>query len=279
MNKIRMIALDLDGTLLTREKELTERTRAVLEKAIRQGVTVLVATGRPFEGVPKELKTFPGMRYALTANGARILDVEKDELLYENPVPLQIAGKVLDVYERYDTIQEIYYDGIGYANADKLEIAEEYFREPAMLRYVLETRRPVENIRVLLETMGRPVDKVQAIFRNLEEKAQAIKDLEEVEGISATGALHNNIEVNHIGVNKGSGILRLGEMLKIEREEIMVCGDGMNDVEMLREAGFAVAMANAHPDVKAVADYITETNDEEGVANAIERFVLEKEGE
>ena len=92
---------------------------------------------------------------------------------------------------------------------------------------------------------------------------------------NGVGSLKYNIEVNAAGVNKGSGLVELGKRLGIEREEIMAFGDGDNDEPMLREAGFGVAMANAEEKVKATADYITGSNEEDGVAKAIERFVLE----
>ena len=89
-----------------------------------------------------------------------------------------------------------------------------------------------------------------------------------------TGALSNNIEVNNGGVNKGAGLLKLGEILGIKREEIMACGDGMNDLKMLKEVGFAVAMANGTKEIREAADYVTAANNEDGVARAIEKFVL-----
>ena len=86
--------------------------------------------------------------------------------------------------------------------------------------------------------------------------------------------MENNIEVNASGVNKGAGILNLGELLGIPREEIMAFGDGMNDLEMVREAGLGIAVENAVQPVKDVADYITVSNENDGVAKAIEKFAL-----
>ena len=97
--------------------------------------------------------------------------------------------------------------------------------------------------------------------------------------LELVGSLQYNIEINAVGVNKGTGLVNLGKMLGIRREEIMACGDGDNDIAMLKEVGFGVAMANAEEKVKAVADYITESNNDEGAAKAIEKFVLKRGGE
>ena len=105
MRTIKMIGLDLDGTLLNREKKLTTYSKEILKEAICQGMIVLVATGRPLLGVPDFMREFPGMRYILTANGARIYDREDgNRLLYENLLSREDACTVLDVFEEYDTV-------------------------------------------------------------------------------------------------------------------------------------------------------------------------------
>ncbi len=272
---IKMIGLDLDGTLLNSKKILTENTKAVLSKAIEQGVVVLPATGRPLSGLPKEVLEFPGVRYALTANGARVIDMKEDKVIYENLVPYETAEKLLDIMSKYDTILEVYYDGVGFSSESMLNRIEEYFADPAMAHYIRTTRRPVPDVRQMFTKGKRSSDKVQAIFLNDEDKMKAWKEIEETVGdIEITGALSNNIEVNAAGVSKGKTLVNLGKLLGIEREEIMACGDGANDTDMIKEAGLGVAMANAVPCVMEVADVVTASNDEEGVAKAIEKYVL-----
>ena len=269
-HRIKMIGLDLDGTLLTDKKELTDRTKAALRRAIEVGITVLVASGRPWMGVPEELRNFPGMRYALTSNGARIIDTKDDRVIEEHLLSPELALKALAVCGKYDTLQEVYFDGQGYAPEDQMAYVEKYHRNPSMCEYMRKTRLPVKDIRKLVEQENRGLDKVQALFADMDERETAWKGLELV------GSLQYNIEINAAGVNKGTGLVNLGRMLGIRREEIMAFGDGDNDIAMLREAGFGVAMANADEQVKAAADYITLSNEEEGVAEAIERLVLKQ---
>ena len=272
---IRMIGVDLDGTLLNSEKQLTAYTREVLKKAIEQEVAVVVATGRPFSGVPDELKHFPGMRYALTANGARILDMQKQKVVYENLLSGEIAEKVIDILKRHHAIHEFFVDGVGYMNEDGLKNVYAYFEDPHMAEYLQSTRIPVKDVKEKLQTMKCEVDKLQGIFRNQKDKQEALEELNTLSGIVVTAAMDNNLEINKEGTNKGLGLLQLGKSLGISREEIMACGDGGNDVEMLKEVGFAIAMANAYDPVKTAADFVTVSNDEDGVAKAIERFVLD----
>ena len=273
-HNIRMIGLDLDGTLLTDKKELTPRTREALVKAIQSGVTVLVATGRPWMGVPEELRSFPGMCYALTSNGARVLDTRANAVLIERLIEPGPAKKALEICGKYDTLQEIYFDGQGYAQADKIQLVERYHKNPNMWEYMRKTRIPVDDIHALLEWENRGLDKVQALFADMEERKKAWEELSREEDLELVGSLGYNIEINARGVNKGTALVELGRLLGIRREEIMACGDGDNDTVMLREAGFGVAMGNAEDETKEAADYITLTNEEEGVAHAIEKFVL-----
>lgn len=272
--KIKMIGLDLDGTLLNEKKELLPYTKEVLRRALDKGVVVLTATGRPWMGIPEELRTFPGMRYALTSNGARILDIREGTVLIEQLLSRESAKKALEICGKYDTLQEVYYDGQGYASADKMAHVEKYHHNPNMWEYLRTTRIPVQDIFRLVDEEERGLDKVQALFADMNERRLAWDELSRVDGLELVGSLGYNIEVNAAGVNKGTGLIELGKLLGIKREEIMACGDGDNDTVMLREVGFGVAMANAEDQVKAAADYITDSNDNEGAAKAIEKFVL-----
>ena len=272
--KIKMIGLDLDGTLLNERKELLPYTKEVLRRALDKGVVVLTATGRPWMGIPEELRTFPGMHYALTSNGARILDIREGTVLIEQLLSRESAKKALEICGKYDTLQEVYYDGQGYASADKMAHVEKYHHNPNMWEYLRTTRIPVQDIFRLVDEEERGLDKVQALFADMNERRLAWDELSRVDGLELVGSLGYNIEVNAAGVNKGTGLIELGKLLGIKREEIMACGDGDNDTVMLREVGFGVAMANAEDQVKAAADYITDSNDNEGAAKAIEKFVL-----
>lgn len=274
MRQIKMIGLDLDGTLLNTKKELTDYSRDVLRRALDRGIIVLVATGRPYTGIPEELRNFPGMRYALTSNGARILDTERGEILIEELLPREDALRALKVLQKYDTMPEIYFDGQGYAEEAKMAQIQKYHHNPHMWEYVRKSRIIVPDIQELAEQNIRDMDKLQGLFANMDEREQAWQELIQDQKLELVGSLKYNIEINAAGVNKGKGLLKLGELLGIRKEEIMACGDGDNDAAMLREVGFGVAMGNAEEAVKAAADYITETNDQDGAAKAIERFAF-----
>lgn len=276
-HKIKMIGLDLDGTLLTDQKELGEYTVQILKRAVEEGIVILPITGRPLCGLPEEVTGLTGLRYAITANGARILDLKNAAVLKEQLVSVETAEKILDILGNYDSLREIYYDGTGYAEREKLEQIDHFFEEGPMAEYVRSTRQPVENLMDKFRKESREVDKVQGVFADLGEREAALDEIRKLEGVTITGALHNNIEVNAAGVDKGNALLWLAQYLGIAPEETMAFGDGNNDITLLEKAGTGVAMKNGIEEVKHAADRITEkTNDEEGAAKFIETYVLKK---
>ena len=262
--RIRMVGFDLDGTLLTTDKRLTEYTKEILKKAIDKGVVVLPVTGRPLNGVPKEIADFPGIRYMITSNGARV--VKDGKTIHENMISVEKARKILDIF--------ISYDGQGYMPKAFIERVGEYVSSPAMAQYIVSTRVSVDDLRTKFEEENRKLDKIQALFNKKSEQEEAWKRVQALGDLEVTGALNMNIEVNAGGVHKGRALLWLAEELGIDREEVMAFGDGSNDLKMIEEAGIGVAMANAIPSVSDAADLAALSNDSDGVARIIEEYVL-----
>ena len=271
---IRMIGLDLDGTLLNDKKEITPYTREVLKAAMNQGVHVLIATGRPLTAIDAELEMFPEMCYAVTSNGARVVDLKENRTLFESTLSGEKALEVLDKIQKYDMVCEIFTEGDGYSSIPNLERIGDFFDTPEMIDYVRRTRVPIDDVRRVALREGVSIEKVHLIFNDLDARKKVKEIISQIEGVTVTGAFPNTIETLNAGTSKAEGLLKLGRILGIEREQIMVCGDGMNDYEMIEKSGFGVAMANGNPKVKAIADYVTVSNNEDGVAKAIEKFVL-----
>ena len=144
-----------------------------------------------------------------------------------------------------------------------------------MTEYVLSTRIPVEDVIATYRKRHTAVDKIQGLFVDSEEnRAARARIRARLPQVVVTGALTNNIEANAEGAKKGIALLKFGEQMGIRPEEIMVCGDSSNDMDMIARAGLSVAMGNSVPEIREAADYVTASNDEDGVAKAIEKFVL-----
>lgn len=274
---IKVIASDLDGTLLDDEKRVSDRTKRVLEKAAEKGVMFVPTTGRPFCGIPKEVLELPGVRYVITANGARIVDLKENKTIYEKLLPYEKGLKVFDILSEYDCFMEAYYEGKGYAKKDRMKDLELYIQLPSMLRYIRNSRITVNDIQEYYIQRKDSTDKIQGFFRNKAEMQEAWKRIEDtIEGVEVAGALDCNIEVGARGVNKGNGLSVLSKITGNSLDEIIAFGDGGNDVSMIQTAGIGVAMSNGCESAKNSADIIAMSNVEDGVAKTIETYVLNK---
>ena len=251
---VRLIGLDLDGTTLTSDKVLTPHTKEVLEKCLAEGIQVLPATGRVKSGIPEYLTQIEGMRYVILSNGASVLDLKEDKVLYQNCIPWERALELFDVLETYDTFYDIYALGAGWCEARFYDNVENYGIEKHIEKLVRTSRNRIDDLREWMK------------------ENKAFRELGQIEDLAVTCSLGNNLEINGATCNKGDAMLNLGKILDIPIESIMACGDGNNDFEMVKMAGVGVAMKNGEESLKEVADFVTKTNDEEGVAYAIEHF-------
>ena len=269
---VRLIGLDLDGTTLTSEKVLTPHTKEVLEKCLAEGIQVLPATGRVKTGIPEYLTQIEGMRYVILSNGASVLDLKEDKVLYQNCIPWKRALELFDVLETYHTFYDVYALGTGWCEARFYDNVGNYGIEKHIENLVRTTRNRIDDLRVWMKENKAPVEKITMFFAREEDRQRAFKELREIKDLAVTCSLGNNLEINGATCNKGDAMLHLGKILNIPVESIMACGDGNNDFEMVKMAGVGVAMENGEESLKEVADFVTKTNDEEGVAYAIEYF-------
>ena len=271
---IRLIALDLDGTLLTSEKTISPEDRAAVEEAIARGVLVVPVTGRPAQGVPREVLDLPGVRYVVSSNGATIRDIQTSETLLETHLEAETALAVLAASNHVTMIREAFRAGVGYlSRADYDTLCNRY--EGAMLTYVLDTRQVVPGtLEEFLRDDPRPIEELFFLTDSEETKLGLQSALSALPGIGFADPFPRDLEVMAGGIDKGEGLQFLLDRLGIDPSEVMAIGDGGSDLPMLRAAGVGVAMGNATEAVKAGADWVTGTCDENGVARAIRKFVL-----
>jgi len=279
---IRIIALDLDGTLLDSQKRLSDTNRDALAAAADKGALVVPTTGRFFGMMPPAVRDLPFVRYAITINGAQVYDRATDTALVREEIPLATALAVLETLDRYDVIYDCYRRNWGWMTAALQEKAPDYATNEHYLRMVREFRRPVPELKAhLRETAAEgDVQKIMLFSRNDGSAAAADclgRIFEEMAArfpeIKVTSSTGNNIELNIGTAHKGNALRRFAEHLGLTLDNCMAFGDGMNDFTMVEAAGLGVAMANAEPEVKRVAKYVTTSNDEDGVAAALREFL------
>lgn len=275
MSKIKLVAMDLDNTLLDSDKQISKHTEEVLKEAIRQGVYIVPATGRIFKAIPEFLRNIPGVRYALCCNGATVYDQKEDKIIYTNHLSKETVFSLFDILEKHHCTHDIYQNGQGYMERRYYDHLSEYGVSGHAFKLVRDTRLPVEDLRKHIEEHPLGIEKINIFFDDLEEREVARQELIEKNIASVSSSLWNNIELNQFGCDKGDGLSHLAEQIGLSMDEVMACGDAGNDTMMIKAAGIGVVMENGQPDLKEIADFVTKTNDEDGVAYAIEKLVLE----
>ena len=273
MHNIKIIALDLDGTLLNSNKELTSRTSAALSRAAEAGVYIVPTTGRFYGGMPEEIRQLPFIKYAVTINGAQVADVRSGKVIYRAEMPYAQAVEIMTFLDRYPVIYDCYQDNDAWMT-EKLKMRiDETVASPHYRKMLHELRKPVDELKQALFERKRDVQKVQFFTNRPEVRSFLMEELpRRFENLCITSSTPDNVEINHKNANKGGALLALAEYLGVKREEILAFGDGLNDVSMLKEAGIGVAMANASDEVKKFADKIAPSCDEDGVAKVIEEI-------
>ena len=278
---VKIIALDLDGTLLDSSKRLSSKNRAALEEAASMGVHIVPTTGRFFGMMPQAVRDLPFVRYAITINGAQVYDRETDTAIVREEIPLATALDLMRLLDGYDVIYDCYRSNWGWMTQSLQAKAEDYATDSHYVKMVREFRKPVADLKSHLEATAHEgdVQKVMLFARNTPGGDSVTKEIsavvaEKFPSIKATSSTWNNLELNIATAHKGNSLKRFAEYLGYTIENCMALGDGTNDLSMIEAAGLGVAMSNAHPLVIAAADAVTLSNDEDGVAEAVRRFVI-----
>lgn len=272
---IKLIALDLDGTLLNSAKQVTPRTFEALQKAASKGVAIVPSTGRSLDGIPENIAKLPFVQYALTLNGAVVVDIRAHKIVYQCNFSKEEALYLWEYLQKYDALCDCAIDGELYMEHKTFSKLAEYGQSPERIALMRSTRKEANSIHEMLLQETTKTAKMNLLFDDMQERLLAKKELEQIPFVEVSSSLPRNLELNRKGGNKGNGLLSLAEYLGIAREQIMACGDSDNDYSMIEAAGLGVAMGNGLEEIKRIADKVTLSNDQDGVAYAIEQWVLQ----
>lgn len=267
LQNIRLIALDLDGTTLTRAG-LTRRTRETLEEAIEKGIDVAIATGRPFVALPEDVLKIKGLKHIIISNGAHIMSPE-GEFCYSNYVQTDAIEQVRQILMKHDFPVEVFTGGGAYVDEDLYNDLKENGSTYMGYKYILRTRKPVPHIYEFWENHIGEIENINIHFEDLNDREEMRQLLKTLPGISVTHSQPHNLEVIADTTSKATALRVLCGMKGIDMEHVIAFGDSANDYEMIAECGYSVAMGNAEEFLKEHADFIAPTNEEEGVAYMI----------
>ncbi|QPJ84714.1 HAD family phosphatase [Sarcina sp. JB2] len=272
----KMICIDMDGTLLNSKHEVSERNKKAIKEAIKQGIVVAITTGRIFKSA-KIYADLLGIETPIVAsNGGFIKEQDKEEIIYKSALTYDQLKVIDSVIKKHNL--NVYYNLYNGIILEKTLNENHAYKQTNRKAKRNEDKITIlENVDVDIAFKENEGDILKAICienENIDALNRAKKELREIEGLEVVSSWSNNFEVMPKGTCKWSGIKQLAKILGIKENEIICIGDSENDLSMIQNAGFGIAMGNARKDVKEAAKYITDNNECDGVGKAIEKIVL-----
>ena len=290
----KLVAIDLDGTMLNQYGVVTQQTKDAITKAQENGIEVIIASGRPSDSVKTLAKEIKSEKYFISGNGAIIYDLVNDEIIYENTLKKQKTLDIIKICEENSIFYNIYTENEIIAKSLQCNVLF-YHKENANKEEQDKTHiNIVENIYDYISNRDEKIVKItvcdndQLIFNAILRKLKAIEDIEVLDishisrkvirqGTEEIPIEYYYTEISAKNVDKWNAIEFLKEKMNLKTEEIIAIGDNMNDKKMIENAGLGIAMGQSHPTVKEVANYITASNIDDGVAQALNLIKVEVE--
>lgn len=287
----KLVAIDLDGTMLNQYGIVTQKTKNAIQKAQEKGIEVIIASGRPIDSIKTIAKEIKSEKYFISGNGAIIYDIMNDEIIYENTLKKQKTLDIIKICEENSIYYNIYTEKEIIAKSLQCNVLY-YHKENAYKEEENKTHiNIVENIYEYIKNKDEKIVKIticdgnQAIFKSIMRK---LKEIDEIEVLDVSHMSRKMIkqgteeipieyfytEISAKNVDKWNAIEFLKEKMNITTQEIIAIGDNMNDKKMIQNAGLGIAMGQSHPHIKEIADQTTESNIEDGVANSLNSIVL-----
>lgn len=288
----KLVAIDLDGTMLNSYGVVTENTKKIIKQTVEKGIDVMIASGRPIDSIKTIAKEIGSENYFIAGNGALIYDIKKDEIIYEKFMNKQKILEIIKICEENSISYNIYTEktiiaktlkyNVLYYYKENLKKEENKKTNITIVDDIYEYVKNSENEKYLKITV---CDETKSIFNSIIRKLRNIEDIEVLDVLHMSRKMirqgtedipieYYYTEISLKDVDKWNAIEFLADKNNIKKEEIMAIGDNINDKKMIENAGVGIAMGQSTPVVTAIADYITENNNEEGVAKALEKYCL-----
>ena len=286
----KLVAIDLDGTMLNSYGMVTENTKQVIKNTINKGTEVIIASGRPIDSIKTIAKEIGSENYFIAGNGALIYDIKKDEIIYEKFMNKQKVLEIIKICEENSISYNIYTEktiiakglkyNVLYYYKENLKKEENKKTNITIVEDVYEYIKNLENEKFLKITV---CDETKSVFNSIIRKLRKINNIDVLdvahmsrkiikEGTEEVPVEYYYTEITNKNVDKWTAIEILIKKLNIKREEVIAIGDNINDKEMIENAKVGIAMGQSTPVITEIADFVTSNNNEDGVAKALEKY-------
>lgn len=286
----KLIAIDLDGTLLNSYGAISTKNKETIKKVEETGTEIVIASGRPIDSIKTIANEIDSKNYFIAGNGAIVYDMKKDEIIYEKCMSKQKVLEIIKICEDNSIGYSVYTEkeiittalkyNVLYYHKENLKKAEEKKSKITIVNNMIEYIENKENCNFLKITV---CDEDKSVFNAIIRKMRNVKDVEVLDvshmarkvikqGTEEVPVEYYYTEVSRSNVDKWNAIKFLAELLNIKQEEIMAIGDNINDKKMIENAGLGVAMGQSTPVITSIANEVTSSNNEDGVAEMLQKY-------
>ena len=286
----KLAVVDLDGTMLNSYGIVTENTKNIIKNTIQKGTDVIIASGRPIDSIQSIAKDIGSNNYFIAGNGALIYDIKQNKIIYEKYMSKQKVLEIIKLCEENSISYNVYTDKTILATALKYNVLyyhkENLKKEESKKTNISIVKNMYDYVKNMKEEKFLKIticDDSKTIFNSIIRKLKNISDIEVLDvshisrkiikqGTEEFPIEYYYTEVSLKDVDKWNALEYLMQKLNIKKEEVITIGDNINDKKMIENAGLGIAMKHSTPVVTDICDYITESNNDEGVAKALEKF-------
>ena len=288
----KLVAIDLDGTLLNNYGVVTENTKKVIKEALKKDIYIILASGRPIDSIKTIANEIGANKYFIAGNGALIYDMQNQIPIYEKYMSKEKVLEIVKICEENSISYNIYTENTIITKALKYNVLY-YYKENLKKEEKNRTNITLVNdVKSYIEKLNHAkflkitiCDESKSVFQSILKKVSKVNNIDILDVSHMSRKLIKQgteeilieyfyTEISLKDVDKWEAIKFLINKLNIDKSEVIAIGDNINDKKMIKEAGLGIAMKKSSPDVIEIANYITDRNNEEGVANAINRFIL-----
>lgn len=278
--KYKMMCIDMDGTLLGKGRKISEESKIALRKAREKGVQIVITTGRLYNNAAYFSELVGVDSPVIGANGAIIREKRSNEIIYRSSFNEKITKKILELANKYrivlhfHTVSSIISNSYVSTTVARIVLPGRNHKD---FKVNLRTIKGKEKWLKALEKYSDKVTKIIVFSPSAKRMEEFRKEIGKIDEITYFTSGNKSMEINMKEVSKGNAVKILADYYGIKREEVICIGDNENDVSMIEYAGLGIAMGNAIPKLKKIADYVTDTNKNDGVRKAVEKFILREE--
>lgn len=272
--RYQLLATDMDGTLLNDKKEISAENQKAVNQALDMGKDVIFSTGRSLNETKSYFATFPKMRYLLCESGALLYDIHEQKILNQETIDPAAAEEILMYTTRRNVLLQIMMEGKSMFEDGMLERLA-YYQNDHLQKLFRDSGTFCPDVIDYCRKHGWQADKICIYHTTPEERELTLQQLQHLP-VTMAFSEKTSLEITPAGVDKGTALKKLCELLGLDIEQVIAVGDAPNDHAILETAGLAVAMGNATDSVRQLCHTIVADNDHHGVKEAIERYLLEK---